>query len=146
MSPSSRCTHVASANAGGVVASPALHLHGLAALGEQQGRAGVPERAEARPRRSRLLSRRLEHVPAEIVRREHGPGGGREHGIRVARPFALLPVISHGLHERVADGDLAPAVPTLGQPQLAADDPLADLDMRARSVQLDVTPLERDRL
>jgi hypothetical protein len=48
------------------MAEPPLDLHGVAAIGEQHGRAGVPERVEPSPGRIRFLRRGLEHAAAQV--------------------------------------------------------------------------------
>ena len=53
-----------------VVAEPPLHLHGVAALGEQPGRDRVAERVEPGPLDAGLRARRLQHPLGEVVRVE----------------------------------------------------------------------------
>jgi len=72
------------------VTKPALHLDGVAAGGEEPGRAGVPEDVEADSVDVGLLGGRLQRPPAKVLVAQRLAVGRGEDEVLVAVPLWSL--------------------------------------------------------
>src|SRR2546425_1021595 len=106
----------------------------------------MAEGMEARPRNACLSRSGLQHSPTHVVDLERCSDAGHEHWAIIVRPFALDAMPTKSDDELMIDRDVAPAVASLERTQTAANEALANLDVRLRSVELEVSPLESDRL
>src|SRR5437764_10477657 len=103
------------------MAEPALNLHGVPALIEQERCAGVPERMPARPWCARFLGRRLEHPSAQVAVM-HWPAVARaEHKVIVTRPLTRLACLPQIYHERVSERNVATPILRLRRHKTALD-------------------------
>src|SRR5436190_7013894 len=130
----------------GMVPEPALYLNGVRATCKEHRGAGMAQGVETGPRGSRLLHCGEKRPTAQVLDMQRCAGLGGEREIVISRPLALLSPDAQRRYEVGVQRHVAPTVSGLRRADTPPNDGAADLDVRVRAVQMQVAPLDGDRL